>query len=400
MKPRIIIADFMASFKTFYRNKGTLFFTIAFPVILILLFGAIFSGGGEGTYTLHVKNFDYDNGPAIAAAMRNGTATPGFFSNYSNFYDALYAQLNATEVIEVEIISETEAADEEGLWDYIDDQSVKSVLMIPEHYGWYLGRAIMAGNASTVDNLTLMLDQSEAQRNGVILSVINQLAGISNLMLANGSHYIRTGTPVNIIQEDFEFIDFFLPGVIALTVMTNSVFGIVETNIRLRKRGILRKLTTTPLTRSEWLMGKMLFMLFTSFLSALVILVVGVVVWDITFNINAYMLILVVAASFAFAGIGMLLTRFVTDEEAAPAAANAVTFPMMFLSGVFFQLETMPAFLQGVAAFMPLYYVGEGLRDAMIYNDMAGALLNTVIVVIFAAIVFVLGVAITTWKED
>jgi ABC-2 type transport system permease protein len=399
MKHRVIIADFTASFKTFYRNKGTLFFTIAFPVILILLFGAIFSGGGAGTYTLHVKNFDYENGFAIAAMMRNSTMH-GIVSNYSNFYDGLYAQLNATEVINVKIISHEEAADEEALWEYIDEKTVKSVLVIPEHYSEHLAIAIVNNDASMADNLTLLLDQSEAQRNGVIISVINQLAGLSNLVLANGSNFIRTEEPINIIQEDFEFIDFFLPGVIALTVMTNSVFGIVETNIRLRKRGILRKLTTTPLTRSEWLLGKMLFMLFTSFLSALVILIVGILVWDIAFNFNAYMLILIVAASFAFAGIGMLLTRFVTDEEAAPAAANAVTFPMMFLSGVFFQLEMMPTFLQAVAKFMPLYYVGEGLRDAMIYNNMEGALFNTLIVVIFAAIVFAVGVAITTWKES
>jgi len=400
MKSRIIIADFMASFKTFYRSKGTLFFTIAFPVILILLFGAIFSGGGEGTYTLHVKNYDYENGVAIASLMRNNTAMQGFIANYSNFYDALYGQLNATGILEVEIISQEEAADEDALWEYIDEHAIKSVMVISDNYGWHLSMAIVDGNANTADNLTLMLDQSEAQRNGVIISVISQLAAQSNLRIANGSYYIRTDEPVNIIQDDFEYIDFFLPGVIALTVMTNSVFGIVEMNIRLRKRGILRKLTTTPITRSEWLLGKMLFTLFTSFLSALVILVVGVVAWGIAFDFNVYMLILIVAGSFAFAGIGMLLTRFVKDEETAPAAANAVTFPMMFLSGIFFQLETMPAFLQTIAKFMPLFYLGEGLRDAMIYSNMESALFNTSIIVIFAAIVFALGVAITTWKDE
>ena len=48
MKPRIIATDFIATMKSFFRNKGTLFFSFAFPVILILLFGAIFSGGGTG----------------------------------------------------------------------------------------------------------------------------------------------------------------------------------------------------------------------------------------------------------------------------------------------------------------------------------------------------------------
>ncbi|HDS59316.1 MAG TPA: hypothetical protein ENN54_03375 [Thermoplasmatales archaeon] len=87
MKARIIWTDFMASFRGFYRNKGTLFFSIAFPVILILLFGAIFSGGGTGTYTVHVKNFDYDNGENMPQMMGNSTALQQFLGNHSNFYD-------------------------------------------------------------------------------------------------------------------------------------------------------------------------------------------------------------------------------------------------------------------------------------------------------------------------
>lgn len=398
MKARIIWTDFMASFRNFYRNKGTLFFSIAFPAILILLFGAIFSGGGTGTYTLNVKNFDYENGKIMAQMMGNSTALQQFLGNHSNFYDALYEHLNETGVIDLDIITEQEAATEQEFYRYIDHHTLKSVLLIPENYSFRLVMAIGQQNASLAPNLTLLLDQSEAQRNNVILSVVNQVASHYNLMLAGGFPFVRFD-PSEIIQEDFGFIDFFLPGVIALTVMTNSVFGIVETNLRLRKRGILRKLVTTPFTRSEWLMAKMLYTLFTSFLSASVVLVVGILVWDISFKLNAYLFILVVAASFAFAGIGMLLTRFVTDEETAPAAANAVTFPQMFLSGIFFQLEMMPHFLQVIAKFMPLYYVGEGLRDAMIYGNMEGALFNTTVVVVFALIVFAAGVAITSWKE-
>ncbi|MGC9554229.1 MAG: ABC transporter permease, partial [Thermoplasmatota archaeon] len=398
MKARIIWTDFMASFRGFYRNKGTLFFSIAFPVILILLFGAIFSGGGTGTYTVHIKNFDYENGEKVAQMVGNSTDLQQFLGNHTNFYDALYAHLNQTGVIEVDIVTDQEAATEQDLYRYVDRNTLKSVMVIPENYSAGLAVALAQQDARLAPNITLLLDQSEMQRNNIIMSVMEQLASRYNLMLAGGSQFVQFD-PSEIIQEDFGFIDFFLPGVIALTVMTNSVFGIVETNLRLRKRGILRKLVTTPFTRSEWLMAKMLYMLFTSFLSTSVVLAVGILVWDISFRFNAYLFILVVAASFAFAGIGMLLTRFVTDEETAPAAANAVTFPQMFLSGIFFQLETMPGFLQVIAKFMPLYYVGEGLRDAMIYGNMEGALFNTMVVVIFAVIVFAAGVAITSWKE-
>ncbi|RLF48735.1 MAG: hypothetical protein DRN10_02075 [Thermoplasmata archaeon] len=190
-----------------------------------------------------------------------------------------------------------------------------------------------------------------------------------------------------------------MPGVIALTVMTNSVFGVIESNTKFRKKGMLRKLLTTPFTRGEWIMAKMLFMLFMSFVSTFVIIIVGMVVWNLNVHFNVYMFVIITSASFAFAGMGMIVTRFVKDEETAPAAANIITFPMMFLAGIFFPLEVMPSFLQVVAKFMPLYYVGEGLRDAMIFGDASGALMNSLVIFIFAAVVFAIGVVVTSWKE-
>lgn len=392
MNPKIIATDFMASFKNYIRNKGSLFFSIAFPVILILLFGAIFSGGGEGNYDLYVKNFDYKNGEFIASMMNE--SLPG---NFTNFYDALYAQLNSTGIIKIKIIKDV--SNEKELKDYVQSKKLKSVMVIPENYGMMLGMAIANENASFAPNITLMLDQSETQRNGIIISVISQFMGQSNLMIAGGQNFMRFNTS-SIIQEKFDYIDFFVPGVIALTVMTNSVFGVIESNTKFRKNGILRKLLTTPFTRGEWIMAKMLFMLFMSFVSTFVIIIVGIIVWHLNVHFNVYMFVIITSASFAFAGMGMIVTRFVKDEETAPAAANVITFPMMFLAGIFFPLEMMPSFLQVVAKFMPLYYVGEGLRDAMILGDASGALMNSLVIFIFAAVVFAIGVAVTSWKEE
>ena len=60
----------------------------------------------------------------------------------------------------------------------------------------------------------------------------------------------------------------------------------------------------------------------------------------------------------------------------------------------------MPDFLQIVARGLPLYYVNEGLRDSMIKMETADATINTVVVLIFAAIFFIIGLILTKWKED
>jgi ABC-2 type transport system permease protein len=109
--------------------------------------------------------------------------------------------------------------------------------------------------------------------------------------------------------------------------------------------------------------------------------------------------VFVVLDVFAFVGIGMILTRVAKEAESAAAAANAIMFPMMFLSGTFFPVEMMPGFLQKFSRILPLYYVNEGLRASMIFLDNMVALRCSVIIGLFAAIVFVIGMMTTKWEE-
>ena len=400
MNLKIIANDFLASLKNYYRSKGTLFWSLAFPILLILLFGAIFSGS-EGSYTLYVKNYDYQNGEFIASILKQNETGMEFIGNFTNFYDAIYHQLNLTNVTKIKIIKDSDASNEKELQEYIEANKgkIKSLMVIPKNYGLKLGMAIAEKNVTKAGNITLMLDPSETQRNAVIMAVLSQFMNQFNLMIAGGDNFARFNT-TSIIQKEYEYIDFFIPGIIGLSVMTTSIYGSIERNTKFRKNGILRKLLTTPITRGEWILAKMLFMLFLAFVSTFVILLVGTLVWGVSVQINIYLFILIISASFAFSGMGMIVTRFVKDEETADSAGGAITFPMMFLAGTFFPLEIMPPFLQIIAKILPLYYVNEGLRDAMILGDKAGALFNSIVIFIFAIIVFAIGVAITSWKEE
>ena len=96
----------------------------------------------------------------------------------------------------------------------------------------------------------------------------------------------------------------------------------------------------------------------------------------------------------------MVIARFVKETDSADAAANAITFPMMFLSGSFFPLEMMPDFLREVAKVLPLTYLSDGLRDSMVYGNAESALYNTAIVLIVGLIFIVVGSLITNWRED
>jgi ABC-2 type transport system permease protein len=108
----------------------------------------------------------------------------------------------------------------------------------------------------------------------------------------------------------------------------------------------------------------------------------------------------IILNGFAFSGTGMLITRFVKEAQSAEAAANAIMIPMMFMAGTFFPLESMPEFLRNVALILPLYYVNEGLRSSMITLNFSQAWFYAAVIGIFAAVIFILGVFVTTWKEE
>ena len=155
-----------------------------------------------------------------------------------------------------------------------------------------------------------------------------------------------------------------------------------------------------PVSRTEWIISKMLFMLFLSFISTFVILLVGIVVWGLTIKLNIFFPILVISTSFMFSGLGMIIGRFVKEEETADMAGGAITFPMMFLAGTFFPLEMMPEFMQSIAQVLPLYYVNEAMRNAMVLGDFDKTIYYTSFVLVFTVVLFIIGVFLTKWKED
>ena len=288
---------------------------------------------------------------------------------------------------------------EDDVDSYIKENDIKRLIAIPENYEETIAKVKLFNDKNATVNLSFYFDQSEQSTNQVVRSIISNVVRSMNMNLTGGRDIVGI-EDIETVGGDFGFIDFFLPGMIGFTIMTSCIYGSIERNTKFRKDGILRKLLTTPVTRMEWILSKMLFMLFLSFVSTLVILIVGILVWGVSIHINLFTFVIIIATSFLFSGIGMIIGRFVKEEETADMAGGAITFPMMFLAGTFFSLDMMPGFMQSIARILPLYYVNEGLRNAMIYMDLDKTVFNTVIVLIFAFVFFLIGVFVTKWHED
>ena len=369
MNLKRVIANLVVHLRQFSREKSTIFFVLMFPILLMLLFGFIFQDTGSNMGELHIQDLD-----------------DGVHST------ALVAAFNGTGLFDIVVVDASVDSNE-----FFADNKLNVLLVIPEGYSDALNMRLV-NQTNPQSNITILYDQGNSysqQKISIVTSVIDSM----NKGLSGSVDYIGLDYETQ-LNDEFSYIDFFVPGIIAMSVMTTSLFGTVGMNTELRQKGILKKLATTPLTRSEWLASNILYQMFMSILSTTCILVIGIVVFGLQPHINIFMFILILLNVFAFSGIGMLITRFVKEAESAQAAANAVMFPMMFLSGTFFQLEMMPDFLQTLAKFLPLYYVNEGLRAAMISLDMGIILECTIVIGIFGLAVFILGVLLTSWKED
>jgi ABC-2 type transport system permease protein len=369
MSLRVINANLIVSIKSFYREKTAVFFRVAFPVLLILVFGTIFMNQDNVRYDFYMQDLDHTNSSAELIKTLDNNKNFKIVMVDPNLDAAQYARKN----------------------------KINLIVVIPKDYESLLIQRMKREDLSVSAAITYIYDPSSTSVE-TKMEILNSVFAEINQRMTGELPFIKPAM-TSILSRNYRFIDFFVPGIIAMTVMTASLFGAVNVNAELRQKGVIKKLSTTPITHTDWILSNVLYQFLLSVISTISILIVSYSVFHVSLKINFWLPVFVVLDVFAFVGIGMILTRVAKEAESAAAAANAIMFPMMFLSGTFFPVEMMPGFLQKFSRILPLYYVNEGLRASMIFLDNMVALRCSVIIGIFAAAVFVLGMMTTKWEE-
>ena len=191
----------------------------------------------------------------------------------------------------------------------------------------------------------------------------------------------------------------YVPYLIGAFVMTNGIIALTSVATEFKRRGVLKRLSATPLTRLEWILGNVFCQALLAVVLTAVMIVAGRVLFGIVTSINIYMAIILFAGAVLFSGMGMLLSGLVKDPEAASGLGNAIAFPMMFLSGTFMPLSIMPSFLQTIARVLPLFYFQDGLQAAMVTGNATIALTDFVVICALAIVFILLGSLVTSWRE-
>lgn len=161
-----------------------------------------------------------------------------------------------------------------------------------------------------------------------------------------------------------EPVDFLLPSVLALSVMSTAMTGLAIATGFERSTGVLRRLAVTPLHRRDLIAAKLGSVLAVEVLQVVVLLVVGLLLgWDPTAGLGVA-LVAMALASVAFAGIGMLMAGTLPALTTL-ALANAVYLVLLFTGGIVVPLDELPGALQVVARALPIGALSDITHGAL-----------------------------------
>ncbi len=357
------VADLRLFSRGYLRNWVGLFFGLVFPVIIIIIFGAIFSGGSNGAINLYVQNKDAGQVSTFFVQALNGTGT-------------------------VHII---QVSASENFSNYLAAHSSSDGIIIPENFS----SSFLAGKPV---NVTLYGNPAQSSSVIVIGTVTGVINGF-NLKRYGGSPVIGVNR-ATVNSRVISYVDNLIPGLIGFSILVSPMFSLVNISSEYKRLKLFKQLSLTPLTKLEWLTSKVLFYIVLSALSFLFMTGVGIFLFGAHITFSIWLVPFLVLGPILFASLGMLVGTITKSTDTASVIGNVITFPMMFLAGTFFPISIMPQYLQYVARVLPLFYITDGLNAVMIYGNFGQASVDLVVAGVITVVIFVAAVRLFKWRED
>ena len=328
---RSLVSLTRANLRSFSRDRAALFWTLAFPIVFVIMFGTIFAGGGDPKYSLGWVDQD---GSAVSAELRSALAD------------------NAPVELTDATLDEARAAMTKG--------DLDGIIVIPKGLAGVAARR--GGLPLTV---TVITDPSRSSTSAAVLQIANGLVAAANLQLSGATPLLAVGVD-SLQTQQLNSVSFIVPSILAMALMQLGVFAAIPL-VQQREKLILKRLNATPLPRWVLVGSNVLVRLVIAAAQTALIIGIGVSMLGVQIAGNWLAIVGFVAlGALTFTSIGYVIASFARTEEAANGMTSVVQFPLMFLSGIFFPLEIMPDWLRGVATFMPLTYLGDALRQSMV----------------------------------
>jgi ABC-2 type transport system permease protein len=340
----------------FVRDRATVFFTILFPLMFLLLLGTLFrSAGTEPSAVLQVGGVPVlDSLPEPARA-------------------------ELTRIVDLQRTDNHAAALDQVRKGDVEAAVTQSGDQIVVHY-------------SAADQV-----QSGSVR-GVLAAIVQE----ANLRSAGvtAPRYALSQRPVE--DTSLQPIQFLTPGLLGWAVASGATFGAALTLVTWRQKKILRRLRLAPVPVMAVISARVGVSIVVALLqTALFIGIAMLPFFGLRLSGSWWMTIpLVIAGTLAFLAIGLLAGAVSKTPEAATAVVNLIVLPMAFLSGAFFPLDAAPGWLRVVSNAFPLKHLVESVQDVMVRGEGPGATLGAFGILLgFTVVVSAVAVRLFRWDD-
>jgi ABC-2 type transport system permease protein len=200
--------------------------------------------------------------------------------------------------------------------------------------------------------------------------------------------------------DGVRYVDFLLPGIIAMAVMTTCIISTAIDIVSDRDKGIFRRLFVTPLPRSVFLGGKILHRYVIVLLQTGLLILVAAVFFGVRMDGNYLVFwLLLTVGMFSFLSIGFLISSFLRKTESAQPVSMITFFVLMFLGETFWPAQAMPGFVKAVSKVLPSTYLNHALRAVSIEGAGLGVLkLDVLVLTLWMVGCFVLSARFFRWE--
>ncbi|WP_010272520.1 ABC transporter permease [Paenibacillus senegalensis] len=319
----------LAQLRLFARNKQVLFWSLGFPVFFMLVLGS-FMGGGNGI-SLNGLLIDQDRSEASAKISQS---------------------LLQNSALQMEAADDVEAALEQ-----LKKGDIELVVLLPA--------GLEDDMASLAAQIQLYTNETNRTVSDLAVTLVVQAADALSKEAVGYTPAI-TVQAQGVESLNLGYIDFLVPGIVAMMIMNNNLNGVAGQIASWRERGILRRMQSTPLKASSFIAAQITARLLLNGLQAVIVLLIAQGVFGTQMRGSWLLLIfLVVLGTLAFMSIGFIIAGLAKTPESAGPIAGFVSFPLLFLGGVFFPISNMPDFLQPIVKLLPIAHLSTGMRQVM-----------------------------------
>lgn len=345
-------------FRQIVRNKRVLLISLLLPGLLMGLVGAAFSGD--------IKN--------IPLAIVDKDLTPTSM--------AFTARLEAIDTFHV---TYTGVVDEQQAKNLIREGEVKAAVLLPDGFEYDLrsGRAVVY----------LFVDGSDPVVAGTVSQTLETVASAF-------SPAIKLNIDSDIMfNPQLHYLEFLAPSIVGLIVQFLPTFLMAISLAGEKERGTIEQLVVTPIGGLEILLGKMATYCVIGWFDAVLALGIAVVLFGLRIQGSILLIALfLLVFTFASVSVGTLSSVFARNQIQAMQQIIPFIYVSIFLSGVFYPLESMPAYLLPVAYVIPMTYMNHALRGLITKGISLGGVLQDFIALLIYAVVM-MAAAVALFKK-